>query len=257
MKYHKENGFTLAEVLITLAIIGVVAAISIPSVISNSQQQEFKTGLRKAVNVLNSAITMSIALDGESPYDNADTYKYLQRHMSVLKSGHLPWLSTFKAWNGSTYSSGGNYAFYTTDGMRFEVDDQRAQGQINGELLKLHESDKNACLITAGTQTGANGEYDPCGGCGSYGLKHNPNNTTKVPCAILVDVNGDKKPTPTKVVYDSYNEGESASNKVWETYWVPTLESKRVSDIFVILITEDRAVPYGVVAQKAMYSAQK
>ncbi|MDO5438036.1 MAG: prepilin-type N-terminal cleavage/methylation domain-containing protein, partial [bacterium] len=44
-----KKGFTLAEVLITLAIIGVVAAISIPSVISNSQQQEFKTGLRKAV----------------------------------------------------------------------------------------------------------------------------------------------------------------------------------------------------------------
>ncbi len=48
MKYSKEKGFTLAEVLITLAIIGVVAAISIPSVISNSQQQEFKTGLKKS-----------------------------------------------------------------------------------------------------------------------------------------------------------------------------------------------------------------
>ena len=33
----KKKAFTLAEVLITLAIIGVVAAISIPSVISNSQ----------------------------------------------------------------------------------------------------------------------------------------------------------------------------------------------------------------------------
>lgn len=49
-------GFTLAEVLITLAIIGVVAALSIPSVTSNGQQQEFKTGLRKAVSVLNSSI---------------------------------------------------------------------------------------------------------------------------------------------------------------------------------------------------------
>ncbi len=63
------RGFTLAEVLITLAIIGVVAAIAIPSVISNSQQQEFKTGLRKAVSVLNSAITMNMAIDGESPYE--------------------------------------------------------------------------------------------------------------------------------------------------------------------------------------------
>ena len=58
-----KKGFTLAEVLITLAIIGVVAALAIPSVISNSQQQEFKTGLKKAISVLNSAISMNIAVD--------------------------------------------------------------------------------------------------------------------------------------------------------------------------------------------------
>ena len=85
MKRFKK-GFTLAEVLITLAIIGVVAAISIPSVISNSQQQEFKTGLRKAVSVLNSAITMNMALDGETPYDNANLMGYLMKHMAVKKS---------------------------------------------------------------------------------------------------------------------------------------------------------------------------
>ena len=84
-----KRGFTLAEVLITLAIIGVVAAIAIPSVISNTQQQEFKTGLRKAVSVLNSAITMNMALDGESPYDNTDLYNYLSRHMSIIEKPNL------------------------------------------------------------------------------------------------------------------------------------------------------------------------
>ena len=84
-----KRGFTLAEVLITLAIIGVVAAISIPSVISNTQQQEFKTALRKAVSVLNSAITMNMALDGESPYDNTDLYNYLSRHMSIIEKANL------------------------------------------------------------------------------------------------------------------------------------------------------------------------
>ena len=82
----RKSAFTLAEVLITLAIIGVVAAISIPSVISNTQQQEFKTGLRKAVSVLNSAITMNMAMEGETPYDNANLFGYLQRHMAVMKS---------------------------------------------------------------------------------------------------------------------------------------------------------------------------
>ena len=42
-----RHAFTLAEVLITLAIIGIVAAVTIPSVIANYQQQEFKQGLEK------------------------------------------------------------------------------------------------------------------------------------------------------------------------------------------------------------------
>ncbi len=88
LKINLKKGFTLAKVLITLAIIGVVAAISIPSVISNSQQQEFKTGLRKAVSVLNSAITMNMALEGESPYDNGNLFGYLIKHMSVIKNNH-------------------------------------------------------------------------------------------------------------------------------------------------------------------------
>ena len=252
MKRKRCYGFTLAEVLITLAIIGVVAALSIPAVISNSQQQEFKTGLRKAVSVLNSAITMNMALDGESPYDNANTFAYLMKHMSVIKSTrNLPWQSIFYAWNGKTYSGYANAAFYTTDGMRFEMDDNRLSTQnIGSDLLKLHESDNHACLATYEVTS-----YNPCGGCGSYGLNHNPNNTTKVPCAILVDVNGDKKPTPGNS-YDNYNQ-DILNNSVAEKYWIPSFESKKVSDIFVILITDDRAIPYGVVAQKAMYQAQK
>ena len=254
------KGFTLAEVLITLAIIGVVAAISIPSVISNSQQQEFKTGLRKAVSVLNSAITMNMAIDGETPLDNANTFAYLQRHMSVIKSlNHLPWISEYVAWDGSRYRSSGNAAFYTNDGMRFETDDYLINSStMSNKLLKLHESNINACMIKAipdRTPDDYTGTQSPsCGGCGSYGLKHNPNNTTKPPCAILVDVNGDRKPTPSQPYSTA---SEALENRKLEKYWIPDINSKRVSDIFVILITEDRAIPYGVVAQKAMYQAQK
>ena len=257
------RGFTLAEVLITLAIIGVVAAISIPSVISNSQQQEFKTGLRKAVSVLNSAITMNMAIDGESPYDNKDLFNYLQRHMSVIRStGGLPWMSQFVAWDNSKYQGGRNGAFYTTDGMRFEFDDTRGSQQAITNGLKLHESNEHACFATISTIEGQfpnnpDVHYTPCGGCGSLGLANNPNGTTKPPCAILVDVNGDRKPTPQRAATSVEECSKDPLCAKPQEYWIPTLDSNRVSDIFVILITEDRAIPYGVVAQKAMYQAQK
>ena len=239
------SGFTLAEVLITLAIIGVVAALSIPAVISNSQQQEFKTGLRKAVSVLNSAITMNMALDGESPYDNLDTFRYLQRHMNILKSTQkVPWRSSTRGLNNSLKTQ--NAAFYTVDGMRFEFDDD---GGYNGEALqqlKLHESDNYACLPGY-----ISNESSSCRGCGSYGLNSNSDNTTKSPCFVVVDVNGDKKPYPSNV---NCNDSSCANQNYMK---MVNPDSKVISDIFTIMITDKEAKPFGIVAQRAMYQAQK
>ena len=58
----KRFGFTLAEVLITLGIIGVVAAMTIPTLISNTNGAQFKTAYKKALSTLNQAIVMNVAL---------------------------------------------------------------------------------------------------------------------------------------------------------------------------------------------------
>lgn len=54
-----KNAFTLAEVLITLGIIGVVAALTMPSLIQNHRKQEVETKLAKVYSVMNQAINMS------------------------------------------------------------------------------------------------------------------------------------------------------------------------------------------------------
>lgn len=51
----KRFGFTLAEVLITLGIIGVVASMTIPTLMQNIQNEEFKTKMRKEYAVLSQA----------------------------------------------------------------------------------------------------------------------------------------------------------------------------------------------------------
>lgn len=50
-----KKGFTLAEVLITLLIIGVVSSLVIPSLINNTQRQEDYSKLLKAVSVIQTA----------------------------------------------------------------------------------------------------------------------------------------------------------------------------------------------------------
>lgn len=50
--YKRNSGFTLAEVLITLAIIGVVAAITIPILYNNSQNAQFKVAAKEAYSII-------------------------------------------------------------------------------------------------------------------------------------------------------------------------------------------------------------
>ena len=52
--------FTLAEVLITLGIIGVVAALTLPSVVAKFQQKSFSTAFKKEYSTLNNAINMVV-----------------------------------------------------------------------------------------------------------------------------------------------------------------------------------------------------
>lgn len=56
MKKSSTFGFTLAEVLITLGIIGVVSAITIPNLIANQQKKAIVSGMIEAQSILNQAL---------------------------------------------------------------------------------------------------------------------------------------------------------------------------------------------------------
>lgn len=60
----KKTGFTLAEVLITLSIIGIVAMMTLPALMTNVQEQQAKTGLKKGLNTVIEAAQMNLAIQG-------------------------------------------------------------------------------------------------------------------------------------------------------------------------------------------------
>ncbi len=62
---HWSKGFTLAEVLITLAIIGVVAAMTIPTLISNYKKKETVTKLKQTYSILSQAVYKAQAKNGD------------------------------------------------------------------------------------------------------------------------------------------------------------------------------------------------
>lgn len=64
----KKNAFTLAEVLITLGIIGIVAAMTLPALIANYKRQEYSTRIKKFYSTLSQAIIRSEVDNGAAIY---------------------------------------------------------------------------------------------------------------------------------------------------------------------------------------------
>ena len=92
----KRVAFTLAEVLITLGIIGVVAALTLPTLIQNHQKQVYVTQLKKAYSTLNNAIN-KMAVDegvvdwnqtycGSAIYDNTVAKKCSEELVKQMKA---------------------------------------------------------------------------------------------------------------------------------------------------------------------------
>ncbi len=86
---QKRQAFTLAEVLITLGIIGVVAALTIPTLVNNYRKKQFETGLKKEYSVLLQALDM-YKQDNETPLKKEDCAthaafkKAIQPYLKVL-----------------------------------------------------------------------------------------------------------------------------------------------------------------------------
>ena len=93
-KTCKNQGFTLAEVLITLGIIGVVAAVTMPVLNSKIQQHILINKWKKAYSDINKAYMLVQAEEDLSSYYNcSEAYcfdpviqKIIQKYKSITKN---------------------------------------------------------------------------------------------------------------------------------------------------------------------------
>ncbi len=91
----KRSAFTLAEVLITLAIIGVVAALIIPNFVQNYKKKVTEEKLKTAYSMFSQAVGMSVNENGsvaawqyEKSFDLAEKYvlPYLKSYQKLTKT---------------------------------------------------------------------------------------------------------------------------------------------------------------------------
>ena len=148
--------FTLAEVLITLGIIGIVAAMTIPNLITTHQQKVTSAKLRKAVSTLNQAIKMSESENGEmETWDKSLSYedfinKYFRPYIKIsmtcypmTKCGYPEGRTHFKGlggqsnWGFTNANHGGRTPFIDMDGILYAF-----SFFLNGSVYQMNENDK-------------------------------------------------------------------------------------------------------------------
>ena len=89
-KLRKNLAFTLAEVLITLGIIGIVAAMVLPSLISSIKKHTVESRLKHSYALLNEVVRLAQADYGDpSAWDYNDGLTFVQNYM-------LPYMRTSK-----------------------------------------------------------------------------------------------------------------------------------------------------------------
>ena len=154
---RKISGFTLAEVLITLGIIGVVAAMTMPTLINSTQGAQYKAAYKKALSAISQAVTLNVALD-EWSFADADTQNYqlvdlFKSRMNVVRtetgtfagvktttyqvSGDSNGLNT----TGTGEDTAGNTTLFFNDGIMFTFPSDSA-GCTNDETLGAKNGDK-------------------------------------------------------------------------------------------------------------------
>lgn len=188
----KKKAFTLAEVLITLTIIGVVAALTIPAVVFSTEEKQSIAGLKKAMLTLDQAVDMArtepefqpnpkcyVGADGSASDTSqcADLFKYMKDIMQVQKyckedpvAGEcVPEFAKTESCDGWNELKQG---FMTADGMSFfpySADDPTIIGvDINGLKAPNKWGYDIFSLQLTGTKTTMQ-MYEP-GGC-EYAMK--------------------------------------------------------------------------------------
>lgn len=155
MKKSSTFGFTLAEVLITLGIIGVVAALTIPNMIQNSRNKEFQVQLKKVYSEWNQ-ISMQYMNDHEESIPEAVAEEYAKNYNAKIFSQELlkyiKGVNKFSDWNWTTKDEDGNnnsvnaqpYKTYNLSGnaIKLPCDSSVYDGMsidIGGKLFKFDD----------------------------------------------------------------------------------------------------------------------
>ena len=217
---NKRVGFTLAEVLITLGIIGVVAAMTMPTLMNSTQGAQYKTAYKKALSAISQAVTLNVALDewnfadatGASPYTVTEL---LRNRMNVVR-GPIVGATDIKDAKGADYS-----VSVSTGGSKSGVTSAVSIASTNTTLFF-----NDGIMFTYPTASA---------GC------TRADGATPHDCTGFIDVNGIK--APNRIVQCDNSDGSETK-----------CEIKNPTDVYPVRFYDSTIVPNSTPARAVLYS---
>lgn len=167
----KLMGFTLAEVLITLAIIGVIASMTIPSLINSTNDAEIISAAKKSFAELSEALLMMRT-------DNYSCLDFSTTNHSALRNCFASQFKVIKSGKNADLSNNTVYAYYKNPGT---VGSNTATDP-NDDSFRTADNFQINFSNSGNNCTGTDGSL------------------TKICGAVYVDVNATK--TPNQIGYD-------------------------------------------------------
>ena len=172
----KRVAFTLAEVLITLGIIGVVAALTIPSIVAHYKKQEVTTKLKTVESLFTQMLNFSIAENGDPQnWDLGASYgvdagsgNAEKTIIRITEKYFLPYLKTSNYYGYVSLKDAGYPVHYKADGSL--------------QIYNLASSDAKYCII------------ELANGMTTFLRMDYSNEFTMLNLIIYVDINGKKAP---------------------------------------------------------------
>ena len=202
-----KKAFTMAEVLITLGIIGIVAAMTLPTLIGNYQKKQTATQLKKFYSIMQQAIKLSELKNGEIKYWDLEIGG--NDHTEIFADTYItPYLKIIKKYMPEDFPE--NIHYTCLNGRNCD-----SYGQVKNNNPKLVLIDGTMILAT----DFMNGKDE---------------NNNPIPAInLIVDINGFKKPNqygkdvfaftiqsdvgfaPAGVGYTSAMQGSSGYDRDW------------------------------------------
>ena len=189
-----KRGFTLAEVLITLSILGVVAAIMIPSTMHKIQDTQQLAGFKRAYSMLDNALQMMYVVEGLpstwSDWPSTDEYNSSNANYFAQKLAKYLAVQKYCGSNSGCFSYGTKRK-YSNGSDKLLFNDLAGTNSNNADFF----ADEN----TNGKMTLKNNMRV------SLSARYANHSFTKSRClgSIRVDINGEKG--PNRYGYDVFS----------------------------------------------------